>query len=68
MLADASLDEALDEAAARALAAHAVGSGQARKWESIPWRWSLADGVAEAARAGKPVLLWVMNGCPLGAT
>ena len=37
-------------------------------WETIPWRASFADGLADAARARKPLLLWVMNGHPLGCT
>ncbi len=35
-------------------------------WESIPWRTRLAEGVAEAQERQLPILLWVMNGHPLG--
>ncbi len=37
-------------------------------WTKIPWRSSFHEGIAEAQRQGKPVLLWVMNGHPLGCT
>ena len=37
-------------------------------WMQIPWRPSFHEGVAEAQAKGKPVLLWVMNGHPLGCT
>ena len=37
-------------------------------WEEIDWRVSYADGLREASTQGKPVLLWVMNGHPLGCT
>jgi len=37
-------------------------------WQSLHWRPSLWDGVVEAHRARKPVLLWAMNGHPLGLT
>lgn len=37
-------------------------------WRTIPWRTSLQDGLAEAAATNTPVLLWLMNGHPLGCT
>ncbi len=36
--------------------------------ETIPWRTSFHQGMAAAAAARKPLLLWVMNGHPLGCT
>ena len=36
------------------------------RWLEIPWRTNLAEARAEAERQNKPVLLWVMNGNPLG--
>ena len=35
-------------------------------WRDIPWRASLADGIAAAAAADRPLLLWLMNGHPAG--
>ena len=37
-------------------------------WTRIPWLSSLGDGIAKANADGKPLLLWVMNGHPLGCT
>lgn len=37
-------------------------------WRAIPWHATLAEGVAAARAAEKPLLLWVMNGHPLGCT
>ena len=37
-------------------------------WREIPWRTSFRDGLRDAADEGKPLLLWGMNGHPLGAT
>ena len=37
-------------------------------FEAIPWRPTFAEGLREAGRAERPLLLWVMNGHPLGCT
>jgi hypothetical protein len=36
------------------------------KWQQIPWLTSLWDARQKAAAAGKPILLWEMDGHPLG--
>lgn len=36
------------------------------EWEAIGWRPSLAAAIVEARAAEKPILLWAMNGHPLG--
>ena len=38
------------------------------EWTSIPWVTSFEEGVEEAIKREKPILLWVMNGHPLGCT
>ena len=35
-------------------------------FDTIPWETDLWDARAKAAAAGKPVLLWEMDGHPLG--
>jgi hypothetical protein len=35
-------------------------------WHSIPWRLSVLDATAQAARVGKPVYMLVRSGHPLG--
>jgi len=37
-------------------------------WRSIPWRPTLHEGAGDARKVGKPLLLWLMNGHPLGCT
>jgi len=39
-----------------------------QKWEQIPWKTSLWDARKQAAAEGKPILLWEMDGHPLGCT
>ena len=34
----------------------------------VPWRASFWQGVLDANKADKPILLWAMNGHPLGCT
>ena len=48
-----------------ALVAPDAGEDQ---WARIPWRTSLWEARVEAAREGKPILLWEMDGHPLGCT
>ncbi len=36
------------------------------KWAQIPWLASLWQARQQAAREGKPILLWEMDGHPLG--
>lgn len=37
-------------------------------WEQLPWYVSYYEGLEKAGAEGKPLLLWVMNGHPLGCT
>lgn len=37
-------------------------------WQQLPWTPSFHDGLAQAAKLNKPLLLWVMNGHPMGCT
>jgi hypothetical protein len=47
----------------RALVKPAAGED---RWAVIPWRTSLWEARREAAKAGKPIVLWEMDGHPLG--
>lgn len=38
------------------------------KWVEIPWQTDLWAARRQAAREGKPLLLWEMDGHPLGCT
>ena len=37
-------------------------------WQQIPWLTTFRDGILAADREQKPLLLWTMNGHPLGNT
>lgn len=39
-----------------------------RAWEQIPWLPTFHQGLEQASAEGKPLLLWLMNGHPLGCT
>lgn len=36
------------------------------RWLQIPWRDTFYQGIRDSQIEGKPVLLWAMNGHPLG--
>lgn len=38
------------------------------EWKKIKWESQLAAGVQRAGQEGKPILIWAMNGHPLGCT
>jgi hypothetical protein len=37
-------------------------------WRTIPWKVSLVEAQAVAARERKPIFIWAMDGHPLGCT
>ncbi|SVC61068.1 uncharacterized protein METZ01_LOCUS313922 [marine metagenome] len=37
-------------------------------WRTIPWKTSVLDAQAAAAREEKPIFIWAMDGHPLGCT
>ncbi len=37
-------------------------------WRTIPWKTSVLDAQTAAAREGKPIFIWAMDGHPLGCT
>ncbi|MFQ5749963.1 MAG: hypothetical protein ACE5H3_10980 [Planctomycetota bacterium] len=45
-----------------------VPSSADRIFEKIPWIPSFGAGILQAQKQGMPLLLWVMNGHPLGCT
>ena len=47
---------------------HILPSEDDLTWMEIPWLVTFASGVQAANQADKPLLLWVMNGHPLGCT
>ena len=43
-------------------------SAQEQRWQEISWHPIFWEGVQHARSQDKPILLWVMNGHPLGCT
>ena len=54
----------------RFAALHALLKPQAEesKWLQIPWLADLSEARRRASAEGKPILLWEMDGHPLGCT
>jgi hypothetical protein len=38
------------------------------RWQEIQWRPTFWEGVVDAQKADKPILMWAMNGHPLACT
>ena len=47
---------------------HILPRQEELRWESLPWLTSYTEGLQQAAAQSKPLLLWTMNGHPLGCT
>jgi hypothetical protein len=47
---------------------HAGVFPPAEKWTEIPWETDVTAARRRAAREGKPLFLWIMDGHPLGCT
>jgi len=47
---------------------HILPTEVERAWTTVPWIPSLAEGLRFPDAASKPLLLWAMNGHPLGCT
>jgi hypothetical protein len=47
---------------------HILPDPKEMAWEKIPWLTTFKDGILAADTADKPLLLWTMNGHPLGCT
>ncbi len=58
----------LDREAAAAILRFIRPRPEELSWQAIPWQTSIPDALELAARDRKPVLLWAMNGNPLGLT
>ncbi len=37
-------------------------------WRTIPWKISVSEAQAQAAREKKPIFMWSMDGHPMGCT
>ena len=64
------LEDALRPTARNATAwkRHILPASGELLWETIPWKQSFAEGLRAASSAKKPLILYAMNGHPLGCT
>jgi len=63
-----SADAGLDAETRAAVKAAVAPTEQDDKWLEIGWKANLWEARKEAAAKGKPILLWEMDGHPLGCT
>jgi len=47
---------------------HKAVAPQGELWAEIPWETDLAAARRRAAKEGKPLFMWIMDGHPLGCT
>jgi hypothetical protein len=47
---------------------HVLPRADEQDWLAVPWRSAFFDAVLEARESERPILLWAMNGHPLGCT
>lgn len=45
-----------------------VPTAEELRWRELPWQPTLRDGLRVGRELGKPILLYAMNGHPLGCT
>lgn len=64
----ALLSQELTEKNYDTLRAQILPSKQEMAWKAIPWRSTLWDGLVDAQKEDKPILVWAMNGHPLACT
>ncbi len=60
--------DALTPETLASIRAHVLPSAEEQEWKQLGWRATLWDGVIDAQAARKPIVLWAMNGHPLGCT
>lgn len=66
LLAQQQPAQQMDPATFAALRAEILPAAEELAWRAVPWQAELGPAVLAADRADKPVLLWAMNGHPLG--
>lgn len=66
LLAPSPSDEILDRATYDEIREHVLPTEDEERWTEIPWRSTFWDGIQDAREKDRPVVLWAMNGHPLG--
>ena len=65
-LAAATSAQAIDDAAFAAQCDAIRPSVEETSWRAVPWQTELRQALIAADKEQRPVLLWAMNGHPLG--
>ena len=60
--------QSLDADSLPAWREHLLPQKQESRWQEIDWRPTVGDGLRAATGGDRPLLLWLMNGHPLGCT
>ena len=68
LFATAAMAQELTDASYAKWRDHILPSPADLAYKAIPWRASFWDAVVEAQAKERPILLWAMNGHPLGCT
>ena len=66
LLVPAFTDDFLDWERYDQIRDHVLPTMDEERWTEIPWRGTFWDGIQDARQHDRPVLLWAMNGHPLG--
>lgn len=67
-MASAFQAEELTEKSYDRIRDYILPKGDEEKWKAIEWRTTFWDGVIDAQKEDKPVMLYAMNGHPFGCT
>lgn len=67
-LAAVAAAQAFDQARFERDLERIVPAAEERAWRTLPWQAELRSALQQASERGMPVLLWAMNGHPLGQT
>jgi hypothetical protein len=62
------IPQSIDQDSMPAWRNHIAPKSAESRWQAIGWRQTVSDGLRDAAVADRPLLLWLMNGHPLGCT
>ncbi len=68
LLAGAYHANELSDSSYESIKRHVLPSADEETWRKIPWRTTFWQGVIDANKQDKPVLLFAMNGHPFGCT
>jgi len=66
LLGSACVAQELDEESFARWREYLAPSETECAWEGVAWRQSFREGILDSQIDGKPILLWAMNGHPMG--